>query len=209
MGKMNRETNSHSGKEAGETRFRIVCNIPNCLTLIRLIAIAPLAVMIYRWPANKIATFILFLLIWATDFLDGYIARRFNMMTEFGKLFDPFVDKVFQVVTTLMMFAIGRIPIWVPLFYVVRESFMLFGSTLLLTRRQVVVFSDRMGKLATFLFVVAMILVFWLPEGKRWLMHVIFIAPVLLSFLATIHYIRQQAGATRKNHDPGENAGNA
>jgi len=44
------------------------------------------------------------------------------MVTGFGKLFDPFVDKVFQVVTVIMLYAIERIPIWVPLYYVFRVT---------------------------------------------------------------------------------------
>ena len=92
--------------------FCIVLNIPNVLTLIRFFAIAPLGIMISRWPEYRVATFIVFLAIWATDFLDGFIARRFDMMTEFGKLFDPFVDKVFQVVTVIMMSSVNLIPIW-------------------------------------------------------------------------------------------------
>lgn len=192
-------------QQPGEDKqVRFILNIPNSLTLIRLAAVAPLAFMIYRWPAYKISTLILFLAIWTTDFLDGYIARRFNMMTEFGKLFDPFVDKIYQVVTAFMLFAIGLVPIWVPLYYFVRESFMLFGSTLLLTKRRVVVVSDLPGKISTFLFVAATMTLFFAGREEGWFRHVIFIPPVLCSFFATIHYTRQQIGS-KKSDDQGQN----
>lgn len=205
---MDGEDKSSNGSPDDNRRIQITFNIPNVLTLIRLCAIAPLAVMIYRLPAHKLATFILFLLIWTTDFLDGFIARRFDMMTEFGKLFDPFVDKIFQVVTAFMMFAIGKIPIWVPLYYFARESFMLFGSTLLLAKRNVVVFSDRLGKVATFLFVAAVVTMFWVSDGPPWLRHVIFIPPVICSLLATVHYVTQQAGLGKKNEHTGKDPQN-
>lgn len=206
---MDEEKNQEEAKNQNQDKMRFVLNIPNILTLVRLMAIAPLAVMIADWPRHKIATFVVFSLIWATDFLDGYIARKFDMMTPFGKLFDPFVDKVFQVVTAFMLFYVGLIPVWVPLYYVIRETFMLFGSTLLLTRRQVVVYADRFGKVATFLFVLATVVIFFGKGTEGWLRQVIFIPPVLCSFIATVHYISQQAGIGKNNHDPGQNASNS
>lgn len=206
---MDQEKKQEEVKNQHHDKMRFVLNIPNILTLVRLMAIAPLAVMIADWPHHKIATFVVFSLIWATDFLDGYIARKFDMMTPFGKLFDPFVDKVFQVVTAFMLFYVGLIPVWVPLYYVVRETFMLFGSTLLLTRRQVVVYADRFGKVATFLFVLATVVIFFGKGAEGWLRQVIFIPPVLCSFIATVHYIVQQAGLGKKNHDSGQNTQNS
>lgn len=205
---MSGKENSEGGHANGDRQIRLILNIPNILTLLRLLAIVPLAFMIYRWPARRLETFLIFLAIWATDFLDGWIARRFDMMTEFGKLFDPFVDKVLQVVTAFTPFAAGCIPIWVPLYYFARESFMLFGSSLLLAKRRVVVFSDRLGKLATFLFVVAFVTIFWISDETHWLRQVVFIPPVLCSFCATIHYMRQQAGIGRKKDDSGKDPQN-
>ncbi len=190
-------------------RIRFVLNVPNILTLIRLIAIAPLAITLSRWPEHRAATILLFLLIWATDFLDGYIARRFNLTTEFGKLFDPFVDKVFQIVTAIMLFTVGLTPVWVPLYYAARESFMLFGSTLLLTKRNIVVFSDRLGKVATFLFVLATVIMFFCGNTGGLLRQLVFIPAVLCSFFATFHYISQQAGLGKGKDDPEEDTQDA
>ncbi len=176
---------------------RFILNIPNVLTIIRLLAIVPLAILITHWPEKRLVTVIIFAGIWLTDILDGFIARRFNMMTEFGKLFDPFVDKVFQVVTVIMLFSIGLVPLWVPLFYVLRETFMLFASTVLLTKHQVVVYSDRLGKFSTLLFVIVVGVVYLLPTKYMWVKDFIFIIPVLVSFSATIHYAVTQIRALR------------
>ncbi len=184
-------------------QLTVVFNIPNILTMIRLLAIAPLAIMISSWPENRMATLWLFLLIWVTDFLDGFIARRFNMMTDFGKLFDPFVDKLFQVVTAFMLYTVGLTPFWVPLYYVIRETFMLFGSMLLLTRRDVVVYADRFGKVATFLFVVAVVVMFF-GKAEGLLGQVIFIPAVLCSLIATVNYISKQAGFRKVKNDSGK-----
>ncbi len=176
---------------------RFVVNIPNILTVIRLLAVIPLAILISYWPEKRMVTVILFASIWMTDFLDGFIARHFQMITEFGKLFDPFVDKVFQVVTIVMLFSAGIIPLWVPLFYVLRESVMLFASTLLLAKHHVVVYSDHFGKISTFLFVLAVGVLYLVPTDKEWVRNVVFILPILMSTAATIHYAFTQVQAMR------------
>ncbi|NMA18616.1 MAG: CDP-alcohol phosphatidyltransferase family protein [Clostridiaceae bacterium] len=163
-------------------------NVPNVITFIRFVAIVPLAAMISKWPAYRMTSFVLFLAIWMTDLLDGWIARTFNMITGFGKLFDPFVDKVFQVVTVIMLSSIDRIPIWVPLYYVFRELLMIFGSTLLLARSRVVVYSDIFGKLSTFLFVVAASLVLLIPEPLGIFRNLIFLPAIITSLIAMAHY---------------------
>ena len=84
-------------------KLRFEPTMPNILTLIRFLAIPVLAYLIYAGDEYNIVAFILFVAIWLTDMLDGYIARRFNQMTEFGKLFDPLVDKLFQLTTAVMM----------------------------------------------------------------------------------------------------------
>jgi phosphatidylglycerophosphate synthase len=92
------------------------------------------------------------------------------------------------------MFMIGRIPLWVPLFMLLRETLMIVGSWYLLKERDTVVYSDHFGKAATFFYVLAFGLLFWLPDEPRWIRDVIFIIPVLLSLTATINY-------TYKNRD--------
>ena len=161
----------------------------------------PLAILITHWPEKRLVTVLIFAGIWLTDILDGFIARRFNMITEFGKLFDPFVDKVFQVVTVIMLFSIGLVPLWVPLFYVLRETFMLFASTVLLTKHQVVVYSDILGKFSTFLFVLAVGIIYLVPMEKAWIKDVIFILPVLCSISATVHYAVTHIRALRAAND--------
>ncbi|MGI6617127.1 MAG: CDP-alcohol phosphatidyltransferase family protein [Saccharofermentanales bacterium] len=176
-------------------------NVPNVITLIRFIAIVPLAVMISKWPAYRMTSFLLFLAIWMTDLLDGWIARTFNMITGFGKLFDPFVDKVFQVVTVIMLNSIGRIPVWVPIFYVFRELLMIFGGTLLLTRSHVVVYSDIFGKLSTFLFVAAASLVLLISEPLGIFSDLIFLPAIITSLVAMVHYtIKHSSSKNNKNN---------
>lgn len=87
-------------------------NLPNKLTILRVIMI-PLVMVFYMVdaiPYGKIIALTLFVLAAATDFLDGYIARKYNLVTDFGKFLDPIADKLL-VASVLFMIAIdGTIP---------------------------------------------------------------------------------------------------
>ena len=87
-------------------------NLPNKLTILRVIMI-PLVMVFYMVeaiPYGKIIALTLFIIAAATDFLDGYIARKYNLVTDFGKFLDPIADKLL-VASVLFMIAIdGTIP---------------------------------------------------------------------------------------------------
>lgn len=164
--------------------------VPNIITTIRLAAIPFMAYYIYASvnisEKYNLVAFILFLSIWATDVLDGYIARRFNQISDFGKLFDPFVDKLFHFATALTMAFVGKIPYWVPLLIFLKELFMIIGGTVLFKKYRLVVYSKWYGKLATILFVLAFSILFFLPPGYN--SGYLFILPLIISFYAYIKY---------------------
>ncbi len=167
---------------------KFVLNVPNTLTLLRLLAIPVLAAVIYAGDQYNTMALILFLAIWVTDLLDGWIARHFNQITEFGKLFDPLVDKLFQFTTALMLYIVGKLPFWVPAFIFVRELLMIIGSAILLRHGKIVVQSKWYGKLSTVLFVAAFAVFFVLPADKSHLGKYIFLIPVVWSIFAYLRY---------------------
>jgi cardiolipin synthase len=172
-------------------KLKVEPSVPNILTLIRLLAIPVLAYYILAGDEYNNVAFILFASIWATDMLDGWIARHFNQTTEFGKLFDPLVDKIFQLITAIMMSIVGKLPLWVPLFIFLKELLMVIGSTLLLRKKDLVVHARWYGKLATSLFVIAFASLFLLHKDQRYLANYIFIVPIVWSLYAYYLYGRQ------------------
>jgi CDP-diacylglycerol--glycerol-3-phosphate 3-phosphatidyltransferase len=163
--------------------------LPNIITSVRFAAIPVMAYFIYLSSISSeskynIIAFVLFVAIWATDVLDGFIARKYNQITNFGKLFDPFVDKLFQFVTALMMMIIGRLPLWVPCVIFFKELLMLIGGTVLLTKYKLVVYSKWYGKLSTVLFVLAFCVLFLIPDELIHLTGYIFIPPLAVSLIA-------------------------
>jgi cardiolipin synthase len=169
-------------------KLRIEPTIPNLLTLIRFLAIPFLAWAIYAGERYKMTAFIFFISIWSTDLLDGYIARHFNQTSDFGKIFDPFVDKVFQLTTAVMMFIIGRLPLWVPILIFIKEIMMVIGGFILYRRWKVIVHARWYGKLATVLFVLAFASLFFLSDSQAYLANYIFAVPVIWSLYAYVMY---------------------
>ena len=166
--------------------------VPNIITSIRFVAIPFMAYYIYASvnisDEYNIIAFILFVSIWATDVLDGYIARNFNQVSDFGKLFDPFVDKLFQFVTALMMAIVHKLPFWVPVIIFFKELLMIIGGTVLFKKYRLVVYSKWYGKLATVLFVLAFCILFFVPKDMVSESGLLFIPPIVISFFAYAKY---------------------
>ena len=167
--------------------------IPNILTTIRLFAIPIMAWFIYK--SGKVGNenfgmiaFVFFLSIWMTDVVDGFIARKFGMVSDFGKIYDPFVDKLFQFTTALMLLIIRKIPAWVVVFMLTKEVVMILVGAYLLQQKNMVVHSKWYGKASTALFVLALASQFFVPVDMKWVSSYIFIAPVSMAIFSLFAY---------------------
>jgi len=161
-------------------------NVPNALTLARffLIGLYPFIYFSEGISYNKVWAFAVFILAGLTDVLDGFIARRFNLVTKWGKLMDPLADKLMLITVLVCLFIDGVVPLWVILIIALKELLMIFGAAFLYKNRHVVVQSNFYGKLATVLFYIAITaLVFKIPYAA----HILFIA-VISTILAFIQY---------------------
>ena len=137
-------------------------NLPNILTVFRLV-LTPIFIISYFGAGNspvKIVCLIIFVLAAITDVLDGFIARRFNLVTKFGKLADPLADKLMQLSALSCLAFDGRIKLWILIVFAVKEIILILGSLNLL-KSDFVVQSRWTGKISTivlFLCVSAMLL---------------------------------------------------
>ena len=129
-------------------------NIPNALTIVRFILI-PLIVY-YILTGQYIAGFIVLTISGLTDILDGFIARKFNFITNFGKLIDPLADKSTQIAVLASLTFKGIVPLWILLIVFIKEILMVAGASFLYGKK-LVVSSRWYGKLATVLFYVAIV----------------------------------------------------
>ncbi|MDP4146377.1 MAG: CDP-diacylglycerol--glycerol-3-phosphate 3-phosphatidyltransferase [Bacillota bacterium] len=132
-------------------------NIPNVITLIRLFLI-PLFVLIFF--SNKSGSFqsaiMIFFIAGLTDVVDGYLARKYNLITKWGTVMDPLADKL-MLITVLTCFLIkGYIPLWIFFIMLIKEATMIIGG-IVLYKRNTVIPADVFGKTATLLFYFAIL----------------------------------------------------
>ena len=152
-------------KERFRKLFTNVWNIPNALTMLRLVLIPVFVVVFFSTPRDqdKVAAFIIFAVASITDMFDGMLARKLNQITDFGKLFDPLADKVMVVTAMVCQAIIGVFP-WVAIIIVAaKELVMLFGGMFMLSKG-VVVYSNYWGKTAQVFFIASLILSFFHPS---------------------------------------------
>ncbi len=107
----------------GDTRL----NLPNVLTLARMVAIPAVVLLLLpdadrSIPPNRsLAAFLIFVSAAVTDLFDGYIARRYHMITDLGKLLDPLADKLLVCAAMIMLIPPARVPAWMAVIVVARE----------------------------------------------------------------------------------------
>lgn len=130
-------------------------HIPNILTIFRFILIP--FILNFIFAGNYILAFIFFTLSGVTDVLDGFIARKFNLISNFGKLMDPLADKLTQISVLTSLVKIDIIPFWILVIVILKELIMVMGASFLYGK-DVIVYSKWYGKLATVLFYLAIVI---------------------------------------------------
>lgn len=121
-------------------------NLPNQLTVARLgLSVFFVACLSVSFPFNHALALAIFLVATLTDYLDGQIARRRNLITDFGRLMDPLADKVLTAAAFICLLPFGAIPAWVVIVIIARE-FLITGLRLLAGAKGVVLPAEKMGK---------------------------------------------------------------
>lgn len=148
-------------------------NLPNKLTMFRVILVPIFVIIGYcniageflgvetkYWIMN-----IIFIIASFTDFLDGYIARKNNLVTTFGKFLDPLADKILVLSALVMLVEFERIPAWIPAIVLTRE-FLVSGYRLIAVEKGgKVIAASIWGKIKTVTQMIAIILAFASPFG--------------------------------------------
>jgi len=131
-------------------------NLPNILTLARIVAIPAVVLLLLPGPdrtiarSSSFAAFVLFVSAAVTDLFDGYLSRRYHLITDLGKLLDPLADKLLVCAALIMLIPPGRVPAWMAVIVVARE----IGVTALrgmASTEGVVIAASQLGKWKTLL----------------------------------------------------------
>lgn len=146
-------------------------NVPNTLTMIRIFC-TPLMILMFLLPIPKgVGVFIalgIYVLACITDFLDGYIARKYNLITDFGKFMDQIADK-FITTTAMILVLFGKVSVtanWLSvlmLLIVVLRDILISGIRMVAANKNVVIAADIFGKVKSFfLDIASMVLILYI-----------------------------------------------
>lgn len=163
-------------------------NLPNKLTILRIL-IVPFFVwlLLVDFPYSSLWATLLFIAASITDLLDGYIARKYNLVTDFGKFADPIADKILVISACVCLVETGVLPAWSVLIIIFRE-FVVSGIRMSAAAKSIVIPADKLGKLKTVTQMLAIILLIsgWL--NYFYLPYILYYISVFLTFLSGIMY---------------------
>ena len=161
-------------------------NLPNKLTLLR-IALVPVYLVLLSMGLDWLAL-VVFAIASLTDMADGKIARKYNLITNFGKFMDPIADKMLTHTAFIMLCAMGRLHVVACIIFVARE-FVVSGLRLCAVEQGHVIAAGMSGKIKT---VLQMILVIWLTAfGTGAIGDVLALAAAVMTLYSMIEYVWQ------------------
>lgn len=170
-------------------------NIPNTLTIARLFMV-PCFVLCFVKGSDQTMQYGviyaagLFVLAALTDILDGYIARKYNQITDFGKLADPSADKMMQIAAIACLAIYERISSWIFYVFLVKELLMLFGSARLLKRFKFVVYSKWSGKIATVILFICIVVIMVSPGIGKGTATIMMTVCIAFTLVALFNYLQ-------------------
>lgn len=175
----------------------MIFTVPNVLSVIRILLVAVFCIVYFR-PGMLTVALVVLLLSGLTDLLDGYIARKFNQISDFGKILDPIADKLFQFSTVVCFVVSGAVPFWAVAVIFIKETVMLVGALIYYNKCTVVIPAKWYGKLASSLYFVSFLTVFFFQLRENGLkvstlahtvIDSVFAVTVAVSLAATVSYI--------------------
>ena len=158
-------------------------NLPNKLTIFRCILIVPFVALLLN-GYDLFAT-IIFVIASLTDLLDGKIARKYNLVTNFGKFMDPLADKLLVCSALICLLALGRINVFLVLVIIVRD-FIISGFRLVASDKGVVIAANMWGKVKTTIQMISMVIAILFGTSEISFLYWISQASIYLSTLATL-----------------------
>jgi CDP-diacylglycerol---glycerol-3-phosphate 3-phosphatidyltransferase len=175
-------------------------NVPNALTAFRIILVPIFAWMLIAHPHQpgwRFLTAVIFSVAILTDTLDGYVARKHNIITRFGKLADPIADKALTGMAFIGLSIINELPWWVTVTILVRE----WGITIMrfVVLRYGVMAAGRGGKIKTVTQAIAVILYLLpLPEGAHMVAVVVMAVAWVITIVTGLDYVRDAVRLRRR-----------
>ncbi|MBP3342486.1 MAG: CDP-diacylglycerol--glycerol-3-phosphate 3-phosphatidyltransferase [Peptococcaceae bacterium] len=139
-------------------------NLPNKLTIARMCMVPLFMIaLMMNTPASRLIATVIFALASLTDMLDGQIARKYNMVTNFGKLMDPLADKVLTAAAMICLVELGDLAAWIAVVIIFRE-YLITGLRSVAASENIVVAANIWGKVKTVCQMIALMLLMVKPQ---------------------------------------------
>ncbi len=165
-------------------------NLPNKLSIARVLCI-PVIVTLLHFPSDtcRIIAAVLFIIGCLTDFLDGRIARKHNLITDFGKFIDPVADKLLVLTTMIMLIHSGKMPAWIVIIILCRELAVDGLRMVAVTKGQVIA-AGPLGKWKTAcqMVLISAMLILNFSVYDAWPLTVLAGIVVLLTLISAVDY---------------------
>ena len=162
-------------------------NLPNTITMLR-VGIIPVLFFLLLDPgyAWSLVIALLFILAGLTDLIDGYVARKYHIVTNIGKFLDPIADKLIVNTAMILMIPIGRIPAWIVATIIIRD-FIIDGLRTIATSEGVIIEASKLGKRKTLcqIFAVSALMIHYPLFGAN--AHVVGMVILYIALWLTIH----------------------
>ena len=159
--------------------------VPNILSSIRLFLV-PIFVISF-FLIDKYVALGVFVIASITDVIDGYIARHYNAVTEFGKILDPFADKLMKMAALISLTIVSLIPIWVTVLMIVCDLAMII-SGICIYKKKITIQSNWIGKAGTLIISLGVVLSFftqWIGEINVYVIY----AGIIIAVIAGLDYV--------------------
>ena len=174
-------------------------NLPNKLSVARVLCIPAIVVLLhFPEPACRIAAAVLFIIGCLTDFLDGRIARKRNLVTDFGKFIDPVADKLTQLALTLSLSVKYPVLQFVLLLFLSKEIFQTLAMIIMYYRGKVLPGAILPGKICTIVLFSSFILMVLIPNLSMYLINRIAVLDIIALTYSFISYILAYFGKNSK-----------
>jgi CDP-diacylglycerol--glycerol-3-phosphate 3-phosphatidyltransferase len=160
-------------------------NLPNLLSLLR-IALLPFVVLCLKAGQNRRALWLMLLAV-ATDYFDGWLARRLNQVTDSGKMIDPLADKVCVDTMAVALWLWRGFPLWAVILIVARDLLILLGGLLIMKKRKLVPVSNQTGKWAVT--VMAATIICYTMNWQPWGLYLLY-GSALMTVVSGILYLK-------------------
>ena len=164
-------------------------NLPNKLTFIRLVLAVPFIYFLQESNAEgfvyRMIAFALFVVASLTNFFDGYLARKYNLVTDFGKLMDPLADKILVISALVLFVELRYIPAWMSIIVIARE-FLISGIRMLAAAKGEVIPAGKLGKYKTTSQMIVILIM--IVVGNQWYNYYLMLIPIILTLWSGWEY---------------------